>query len=69
MADDGPVLVLTSGAHRVDLGRVAAATGLTGLRKATAGEVRAATGQPIGGVAPVGHPTPLRTRHGPGGPG
>jgi prolyl-tRNA editing enzyme YbaK/EbsC (Cys-tRNA(Pro) deacylase) len=31
------------------------------LRRADADAVRAATGQPIGGVAPVGHPQPLRT--------
>ena len=61
MADDGPVLVMTSGAHRVELDLVAAGAGLTGLRKATAVEVRAVTGQAIGGVAPVGHPAPLRT--------
>lgn len=61
MAADGPVLIMTSGAHRVDLDLVAAEAGLTGLRKATAGEVRAATGQAIGGVAPVGHSAPLRT--------
>jgi prolyl-tRNA editing enzyme YbaK/EbsC (Cys-tRNA(Pro) deacylase) len=30
-------------------------------RTAAAGVDRAATGQPIGGVAPVGHPAPLRT--------
>ena len=31
------------------------------VRRATADEVRAATGFPIGGVAPVGHPAPLPT--------
>ncbi len=61
VADDGPLLVMTSGAHRVDLELLAERTGLAGLRKATAAEVRAATGQAIGGVAPVGHPAPLRT--------
>lgn len=61
MGDDGPLLILTSGAHRVDLGLVGAAFGISGLRRATPDEVRAATGQPIGGVAPVGHPSPLRT--------
>ena len=61
MADDGPVLIMTSGAHRVELDLVGTEAGLTGLRKATAGEVRTATGQAIGGVAPVGHPAPLRT--------
>ncbi|MHB2022351.1 MAG: YbaK/EbsC family protein [Mycobacteriales bacterium] len=60
MADDGPVLILTSGAHRVDLDLVAAATGLAGLRQASPQEVRAATGQPIGGVSPVGHRSRLR---------
>ncbi len=31
------------------------------LRWATPEQVRVATGQPIGGVAPVGHPRPVRT--------
>ncbi len=61
IADDCPVLIMTSGSHRVDADVVASQTGLTGLRKATAEEVRAATGQAIGGVSPVGHPTRLRT--------
>lgn len=61
MAGDEPVLILASGAHRVDLRHVASAAGLPSLRRATPQEVRAATGQPIGGVAPVGHSTRLRT--------
>lgn len=61
MAGDEPVLILASGAHRVDLGQVASAAGLPPLRRATPEQVRAATGQPIGGVAPLGHPTRLRT--------
>lgn len=60
-ADGSPLLVLTSGAHRVDTGRVAALVGVAQLRRASPEFVRAATGQPIGGVAPVGHPEPLRT--------
>jgi prolyl-tRNA editing enzyme YbaK/EbsC (Cys-tRNA(Pro) deacylase) len=56
-----PLLVLTSGAHRVDTARVAALVGVAELRRASPEFVRAATGQPIGGVAPVGHPAPLRT--------
>ena len=60
-ADGAPLLVLTSGAHRVDTARVAALVGVGALRRATPEFVRAATGQPIGGVAPVGHPAPLRT--------
>ncbi|MGC8514373.1 MAG: YbaK/EbsC family protein [Acidimicrobiales bacterium] len=61
IADDWPVLIMTSGAHRVDVDVVASETGLTGLRKATAAEVRSVTGQAIGGVSPVGHPNRLRT--------
>jgi prolyl-tRNA editing enzyme YbaK/EbsC (Cys-tRNA(Pro) deacylase) len=60
-ADGEPLLVLTSGAHRVDTARVAALVGVTELRRASPDFVRAATGQPIGGVAPVGHPRPVRT--------
>ena len=60
-ADDAPLLVLTSGAHRVDTGLVAALTGAPSVRRADPEFVRAATGQVIGGVAPVGHPQPLRT--------
>jgi len=61
MADDAPVLVLTSGAHRVDTAYLAAQIGVAVLNRAAPEQVRAATGQPIGGVAPVGHPRPVRT--------
>lgn len=60
-ADRSPLLVLASGAHRVDLTKVAGIVGASTVRRATPELVRAATGQPIGGVAPVGHPNPLRT--------
>jgi prolyl-tRNA editing enzyme YbaK/EbsC (Cys-tRNA(Pro) deacylase) len=60
-ADGAPLLVLTSGAHRVDTGRVAALIGAGTVKRADPEFVRAATGQVIGGVAPVGHPEPLRT--------
>ncbi|MFZ5852021.1 MAG: YbaK/EbsC family protein [Actinomycetota bacterium] len=60
-ADGHPVLVLTSGAHRVDTARVAALLGVRRVQRADADFVRAHTGFPIGGVAPVGHPHPLRT--------
>lgn len=56
-----PVLILTSGGHRVDTAHVAALLGIGALGRATPEQVRAATGQPIGGVAPVGHPAPVRT--------
>lgn len=58
--DDEPILVLTSGAHRVDTGWLGSQLGGR-ITRATADSVRAATGQVIGGVAPVGHPAPLRT--------
>lgn len=60
-ADGEPLLVLTSGAHRVDTAKVAGLIGAERVRRASPDFVRAATGQVIGGVAPVGHPAPLRT--------
>ncbi|WP_188192830.1 YbaK/EbsC family protein [Nonomuraea sp. SYSU D8015] len=60
-ADGAPLLVLTSGAHRVDTGLIARTAGAEKVRRATPEFVRAATGQPIGGVAPVGHPAPVPT--------
>jgi prolyl-tRNA editing enzyme YbaK/EbsC (Cys-tRNA(Pro) deacylase) len=60
-ADGEPLLVLASGAHRVDTGKVAALVGAGRVRRASAEFVLAATGQEVGGVAPVGHPAPLRT--------
>lgn len=60
-ADDEPVLVLASGGHRVDVQKLAALLHATSVRRASPEIVRAATGFAIGGVAPVGHPAPLRT--------
>ncbi len=60
-ADGAPLLVLTSGAHRVDTTAVAALIGATAVRRASADFVRTHTGQAIGGVSPVGHPHPIRT--------
>ncbi|GAA3802675.1 YbaK/EbsC family protein [Sphaerisporangium flaviroseum] len=60
-ADGEPLLVLTSGAHRVDTGLIARLVGVSKVRRATPEFVKAATGQTIGGVAPVGHPAPVRT--------
>jgi prolyl-tRNA editing enzyme YbaK/EbsC (Cys-tRNA(Pro) deacylase) len=61
MADDAPVLVMASGAAKVDTDLLAEVISVTQVRRATPEEVRAATGFPIGGVAPVGHPAPLST--------
>lgn len=61
MSGEEPVLIMTSGAHRVDTAFVAANNGIAPLTRATPDQVRAATGQVIGGVAPAGHPAPVRT--------
>ncbi|RIK15435.1 MAG: aminoacyl-tRNA deacylase [Acidobacteria bacterium] len=61
LADDEPLLVMASGAARVDTAVVAAAVGAGTVGKAGADRVREATGQVIGGVAPTGHPRRLRT--------
>jgi prolyl-tRNA editing enzyme YbaK/EbsC (Cys-tRNA(Pro) deacylase) len=55
-ADGKPVLVLTSGANRVDVDKVAAALGVENVGKADAAAAREATGYAIGGTAPFGHP-------------
>ena len=60
-AEDAPLLVLTSGAHRVDTAKVAALVGTATLSRAKPDFVQRATGQVIGGVAPVGHPAKIRT--------
>ena len=60
-ADGAPLLVLTSGAHRVDTDKVAALVDTAAVSRATPEFVQRVTGQKIGGVAPVGHPAPVRT--------
>lgn len=61
LADGEPLLAMTSGRHRVDTDLLADQLGVTELSMATAKQVRDITGQPIGGVSPVGHPSPIRT--------
>jgi prolyl-tRNA editing enzyme YbaK/EbsC (Cys-tRNA(Pro) deacylase) len=56
-----PLLVLTSGAHRVATKPLARLLDLPKISRATPEFVLAATGQRVGGVAPVGHPVPIRT--------
>src|SRR5436190_6146058 len=60
-ADGAPLLIMTSGAHRVNAAKAAALAGVAAVRRADAGSVRAWTGQSIGGVAPVSHREPIRT--------
>lgn len=61
VVDDEPVLVMTSGRHRVDPVQLGAALGVGDVRLASAERVRSVTGQAIGGLAPTGHPEPIRT--------
>jgi len=61
VADGEPLLVLTSGRHRVDTSKVAELVGVTKVSRADADFVREHAGVAIGGVSPVGHPRPLRT--------
>jgi prolyl-tRNA editing enzyme YbaK/EbsC (Cys-tRNA(Pro) deacylase) len=56
-----PVLILTSGAHRVDTAKTAERIGVSVLTRATPEFVRTHTGQVIGGVSPLGHPAPVPT--------
>jgi prolyl-tRNA editing enzyme YbaK/EbsC (Cys-tRNA(Pro) deacylase) len=58
--DEEPILVLVSGANRVDTDALGARLG-GALGKADARTVKQATGYSIGGVPPLAHPAPLRT--------
>ena len=60
-AGGNPVLILTSGAHRVDTAKVAEHLDLGPLKRATPDFVRQHTGQVIGGVSPIDHPKPVPT--------
>jgi prolyl-tRNA editing enzyme YbaK/EbsC (Cys-tRNA(Pro) deacylase) len=55
-----PILCLVSGSNRVDLARLAEATGRSDVRRATAREANELTGFTIGGIPPFGHPRPVR---------
>jgi len=56
-----PLLILASGAAKVDVGKVAAQLGAGKIRRANPEFVLAHTGQEVGGVAPLGHPEKIRT--------
>ncbi|MEA2662834.1 MAG: hypothetical protein QOH08_2406 [Chloroflexota bacterium] len=60
LADGAPVVVLCSGADRVDESKLKALLGASGIRRATANEAKSATGFAIGGVPPFGHAADLR---------
>jgi prolyl-tRNA editing enzyme YbaK/EbsC (Cys-tRNA(Pro) deacylase) len=59
VADGEPVVVVTSGAHRVDTDVLADVLDVAEVRQASADEVRAATGFPVGGVPPFAHSLPV----------
>lgn len=59
VADGDPVICIASGAHRVDLERLATVLDVAQVRPATEDEVRAATGFSAGGVPPFGHGLPV----------
>jgi prolyl-tRNA editing enzyme YbaK/EbsC (Cys-tRNA(Pro) deacylase) len=59
--DGAPLLILASGAAKVDTRYVASQLGSGRIRRADPGFVLAHTGQEVGGVAPVGHPEKIRT--------
>ena len=60
MAGTEPILALTSGANRADLGRLSKLVGGVPVRRAGAEEARSATGFGIGGTPPFGFPGRVR---------
>ena len=60
-ADGEPLLVLTSGAHRANVDRLAELAGAKRVRRATPDFVRRHTGQVIGGVSPIAHTSQVPT--------
>ena len=60
LADGEPVLALVSGDNRLDEAALAREAGAASVERADAAAVRAATGFPVGGVAPLG-PRALKT--------
>jgi len=59
VADGRPVLAVLSGDDRLDTARLAEHLGASSVVRADADTVRRATGFPIGGVSPLGHPPGL----------
>src|SRR5689334_13793771 len=59
VADGDPVLVVASGAHRIDADKIADVLDVAEVRQASPDEVRSATGFAVGGVAPFAHDLPV----------
>lgn len=60
LVDDEVIMIIASGAHRVDTSLLGESLGGS-ITRASAGTVKRSTGQIVGGVAPIGHPERLRT--------
>jgi Cys-tRNA(Pro) deacylase len=58
LADDAPILLLVSGANQVDVARLGETLGKR-ITRASADQVREATGFAIGGIPPLGHSTAM----------
>lgn len=61
LADGDPVVALVSGANQLDEKKLASAAGASATGRASAEQVREATGYPVGGVPPFGHARSLST--------
>jgi len=61
LPDDSPLLVITSGRHRVDTDLVASQIGVASLGRVDADYVKEKSGFSIGGVAPIGWINPATT--------
>ena len=59
VADGDPVVVIASGAHRIDADKLADLLDVAEVRQASPDEVRSATGFSVGGVAPFAHDLPV----------
>ena len=59
LADGAPVVALVSGSNQLDEAKLAVAAGAASTKRASAEQVRDATGYPVGGVPPLGHATEL----------
>jgi prolyl-tRNA editing enzyme YbaK/EbsC (Cys-tRNA(Pro) deacylase) len=59
--EGAPLLILASGAAKVDVRKVAEQLGTGKIRRASPEFVLEHTGQEVGGVAPVGHPEKIKT--------
>lgn len=61
MPDDSPLLVITSGRHRVDTALLATELSVDKLHRCDANYVKSVSGFSIGGVSPVGWINPVKT--------